>query len=104
MKRFALSAGLALLLGAAPAFGQDGPRMVGGGDDAQVVYGDGARGNVVGGGRTTLGWGVTGGIVARYQDPMPANAAGVATMTGGGDDAQMAYAPVARPSGLASRR
>lgn len=102
-KLFSL-AGAALLLAAVPALADEGPRIVGGGDNLQIIYPDGPRGNVVGGGRTVIGWDPQGRIIATYLDPAP-SAYGFASITGGGDNAVLAFTPVpgAASSALAGR-
>ena len=79
-----------------------GPRMIGTGDNAQIVYAEPNQ-NVVGGGSASLtGSGDTARLAydTRTLEQLPAGQ--VATMSGTGDNAQIAYAPA--PASSASMR
>lgn len=79
-------------------------QMVGGGDNAQVVYSTTPQGNVVGGGRVSVRVGVSGGVITTYLDPLPAtDSAGTPTLSGGGDMATVTYAPLPANTILARR-
>ena len=110
MKRITLSALLATGLAAGAAQAQApvalggeivggglGATLIGGGDDAQVVYGQpGAGGgggtHLVQTGRPARFAGSHGdGVQVEYATPAPAGAGREAWLTGGGGDAQVAY-------------
>jgi len=87
-----LVAGLALLAGATPALAGDGPRLIGGGENAQFVYdGDEVRGNVAGGGRLIAQNDIEPGFRVTYLEVPPVSGIGVARLIGGGENAVVAY-------------
>lgn len=92
MFRNALFASLIALGATGVAQAQDaGPRLIGGGDNAQVVYSAPSR-NVVGGGAASI----TGGnddLQIAYGPGVTTGAASglVAEMVGGGDNTQLVY-------------
>jgi hypothetical protein len=95
-----LAASLALLAAATPAFAGQGPRLIGGGENARVVYDDDARGNVAGGGRAIVRNDVEPGFRVTYLEIPPVTGIGVARLTGGGENTMVAYGPPA-PSATA---
>lgn len=103
-----LVAGLALLAAATPALAGDGPRLIGGGDNAQVVYdSDEVRGNIAGGGRVIVQNDIEPGFRVTYLEIPPVTGIGVARLIGGGENTTIAYglpAPSATAGMLASRR
>lgn len=102
-----LAAGLVLLAGATPALAAVGPRLLGGGENAQVVYADTDRGNVVGGGRIAVANDPGRGFVVTYFDLPPASGIGAARLVGGGENTTVIYgppAPSATAGMLAQRR
>jgi len=106
--RTLLAAGGALLAATVPALAGDGPRLIGGGENAQVVYdAEELHENVAGGGRIRVENDIEPGFRVTYFDLPPASGMGVATLYGGGENAMIAYGPAA-PSAtsrmLAQRR
>lgn len=94
----ALVAGLA-----GTALAQGGPRLVGGGENAQVVY-DAPSQNIVGGGVASISGGgdntqiAYGSFLAQSPDPL------VAELQGGGENARLVYHRAPAPaSQLAGR-
>jgi hypothetical protein len=91
LRTLAIASLLALGIGG-PAWAQDsGPRLIGGGDDAQLVYPEPSR-NVVGGGVATI----TGGADNLQITYGPRVTVGeslglIAEMVGGGDDRRIVY-------------
>ena len=99
-----LASALAVTLTGA-AFAQGGPRMVGGGRDAEVVY-DAPSQNVVGGGVATYsGGGRDEHIAYGGQVTNPAPTGLVGEITGEADNRHIVYhqAPTAGSSQLANR-
>jgi hypothetical protein len=92
MFRNALFASLIALGAAGAAQAQDhGPRLVGGGTDAQVVYAEPSR-NLVGGGVASLSGGGDDRQIAYGPNPVTeAPATAIARLVGGGVDAQVIY-------------
>src|SRR4051794_29751100 len=95
MIRSAVFASLIALGATAAAQAQDrGPHLTGGGDNAQVLYGEQSR-NVVGGGFGSIGGGgdnlrITYGPRVTTEAPNGT----VARLVGGGDDEQVVYEQV----------
>lgn len=88
--RLALAAALALATSAAHAAGP-GPQLVGGMTDAEVVYNGGPMGTLVGGALVSLDG---GGDDRRATIAWPQGVPGrIATLLGGGVDAELRYAP-----------
>jgi hypothetical protein len=79
---------------AGAALAQDaGPSLIGGGDNAQVVYAVPSR-NIVGGGAATITGGGDNLSIAHGPQVTTEAATGlVAELIGGGDDAQLVYHP-----------
>jgi hypothetical protein len=92
----ALFASVIALGAAGMAQAQDlGPRLVGGGEDAQVVYAEPSR-NVAGGGVASISGG--GNNMQIAYGPRVTTQAGIglfAELTGGGDNAEVVYRQVA---------
>lgn len=86
---------------AVPALAESGPRLVGGGDNATVSYGDGPMGSLVGGGQVTLNGG--GEDRSYTYGALNAQAGRDARLVGGGEDAQVVYGPAQPASGIADR-
>jgi len=107
-KIHSLVAGLALLAAATPALAGNGPRLIGGGENARVVYDAGdVRGNVAGGGRLVVQNDIEPGFRVTYLEVPPVTGIGVARLIGGGENAMIAYGPPSRSATagmLASRR
>ena len=88
-----------------PAWAQDsGPRLIGGGDDAQVVYPEPSR-NLAGGGVATI----TGGadnmqITYGLQVTTGASHGLMAEMEGGGDDRRIVYRPIGSSNSMITGR
>jgi len=104
MFRNALIASVVALGAAGAAQAQDiGPRVIGGGDDAQVVYADPSR-NLVGGGvATTSGSGDDRTIAYGTTRAQTGNGL-VAELTGGGENAQVVYRPASPTDTLVAGR
>jgi len=93
MLRNILAAGLLALGTAGTALAQEGPALIGGGEDAQVVYNGVPHGSVVGGGYVRLNG---GGEDRSYSyGPVSAQPGLVGKLIGGGDNAVVVYAPMA---------
>ncbi|MCB4825296.1 hypothetical protein [Roseicella aerolata] len=89
IRTLALASALALgTLGAAQA--QSAPQLVGGGNDAVVVYGAPSH-NIAGGGRVLLSGG--GDNRSFRYEALQAQPGRAATIQGGGADRQIVYAP-----------
>jgi hypothetical protein len=87
----ALAATLALGISSAAQAQQTGPRLIGGGDDAQVVYAQPSH-NLAGRGTATLVGGGEDRQVAYAPDTVAQPGHGlVAVLVGGGADVQLAY-------------
>jgi hypothetical protein len=105
---FASAIALGTLGGTAgAATAQDlGPRLIGGGDNAEVVYAVPSR-NVVGGGLATLAGGGEDRVIAYQGAPRHEPTGLVAELIGGGDDLRLVYraapAPAAAPTRLAGQ-
>ena len=99
MVRNALFASLSALGAAGAAQAQDlGPRLVGGGENAQVVYSE-PSGNVVGGGYASIAGGGENARVAYGQPAIPnASSSLVARLENINGDLRVVYGPAA-PSG-----
>jgi hypothetical protein len=105
MIRNALIASVIALGAAGAAQAQDrGPQLVGGGENAQVIYGEPSR-NVVGGGFASLSGGANNlritygpGVVTEAPDGT------VARLVGGGENAQLVHEQVAPAAPLLAGR
>jgi hypothetical protein len=85
-------------VGCAESQNYGGPRMVGGGDNTQVVY-DAPSRNVVGGGSATITGGGDDMRIAYGSGVTVQERSGlVAELVGGGDNEQLVYHPV-NPNG-----
>lgn len=69
--------------------------MLGGAEEAQVAYGPNPQGNVVGGGPVRVQNGSSEGerTTTYLESLSPAFGVGVATLSGGGDNAVVVYGP-----------
>lgn len=95
----------ALALGTAgAALAQGGPRLVGGGENAQVVY-DAPSQNVVGGGVASISGGGDNTQIA-YGSTVTSEAPNglVAEMVGGGENTQVVYHAAQAPASLLAGR
>src|SRR3712207_3124714 len=104
MFRNALIASVVALGAAGAAQAQDlGPRVIGGGDDAQVVYAEPSR-NLAGGGvATTSGSGDDRTIASGTTRAQRGNGL-VAELTGGGENAKVVYRPASPTDTLVAGR
>ncbi len=91
MLRFIIAA-TAVAAIATPALAQDGPRLVGSGDNAVVVY-DQAPGSIVGGGVVQMTG--SGANTQFTYGPVAAQPGRVARLSGSGVNAEVTYAPEA---------
>jgi hypothetical protein len=92
---FASAIALGALATSGVATAQDrGPRLVGGGNDAEVVYAVPSR-NVVGGGVATISGGGEDRQIAYHGATQHEPNGLVAELIGGGEDQQIVYRPAA---------
>lgn len=102
MLSFSARLGLLAGLAAMPATAQ---QMMGGGDNMTIVYDAGPQGNVVGGGPVRVVNGVSGGLSTTYLERFtPATVVGAARIVGGGDNAEITYAPAWTENSILAQR